>query len=398
MNSNIYKLYTIAQKDSRLIVGLMSGTSLDGLDIVLCMIKGNGVETQLQVIAFETMEYSHSFRNEIKSVFSKVDVNMETLCAMNAKIGITHAHLVNNALKKWNIDAEQVDLIASHGQTVFHAPKFSIQNAGFPNSTLQIGDGDHIAVNTGIITVSDFRQKHIAAGGEGAPLVIYGDYLLFSHPKENRIMLNIGGISNFTFLPAGRKNQGLFATDVGPGNTLMNLYAQQYFSKAYDENGDIATSGKVNKRLLRSLMSHLFFSREFPKTTGAELFNLSFLLRAQIKSDTERIDQTDVMATLCSFTAQCISNAILSIKKEYSDLHIYVSGGGYNNPVLMKMLADNLSGIPIESTSILGTDPDAKEAVLFSLLANEAIAGKAITFPAMAGAPAVCFGKISFPV
>src|SRR5690606_32921946 len=146
-----------------------------------------------------------------------------------------------NALKEWNIDAEQIDLIASHGQTVFHAPQKSNHNEEFPNSTLQIGDGDHIAVNTGIITISDFRQKHVAAGGEGAPLVIYGDYILFSHDTENRIMLNIGGISNFTFLPAGKQTDGLFATDVGPGNTLMNQYMQYHYSKPYDENGEIAS-------------------------------------------------------------------------------------------------------------------------------------------------------------
>src|SRR3546814_72510 len=138
------------------------------------------------MLAFETIEYTISFRESIKAVFSKDTVDMKLLCVMNASIGIEHAHLVNAALAKWKIKAKDVDLIASHGQTVFHAPKIHNKTSNYPNSTLQIGDGDHIAVNTGIITVSDLRQKHVSAGGEGAPLVIYGDYLLFANSNENR--------------------------------------------------------------------------------------------------------------------------------------------------------------------------------------------------------------------
>jgi len=428
MNNYIYKLHGIAQKESRIILGLMSGTSLDGLDIALCKITGSGAQTQLAVLAFETMNYSSSFRNEIKAVFSKVDVNMKMLCAMNAKIGIAHAHLIKEALIKWNIKAEQIDIIASHGQTVYHAPKslktvansnkLVIEHNGFtdsensnmvretndsnedyeyPNSTLQIGDGDHISVNTGIITVSDFRQKHVAAGGEGAPLVIYGDYLLFGHPTENRIMLNIGGISNLTFLPSDHQVEGLFATDVGPGNTLMNQYMQYHYSKEYDKDGEIARSGKVNEKLLKSLLEHPFFFQDFPKTTGPELFNLPFLLEAQETSNTAMIDQADVMATLCLFTAKCIGTAVLSLKQKYPDLWVYVSGGGCNNPTLMENIREELKDITIENTSVLGMNPDAKEAVLFALLANETLAGAPLSFPEVSGAPTVCFGKISFP-
>lgn len=397
MNANVYKLYQIAEKQSRIILGLMSGTSLDGLDMALCEVSGSGVETQIRLIAFETMDYSSTFRSEIDAVFSKEQVHMKMLCAMNAKIGIAHAHLINQTLKKWNIDPEQIDVIASHGQTVYHAPKSLNLNQDFPNSTLQIGDGDHIAVNTGIITISDFRQKHVAAGGEGAPLVIYGDYLLFGHSTESRVMLNIGGISNFTFLPAGHQTEGLFATDVGPGNTLMNQYMQAYYSKEYDEDGQIAGSGKLNMKLLNALLEHPFFYHDFPKTTGPELFNLSFLLEAQRNSGTELIDKADVMATLCLLTAKGIANAVLTLKNDDVDLWVYVSGGGCKNPTLMKMLAEELGDVSIENTSVLGMDPEAKEAVLFTLLANETLAGAPFSFPEMSGAPSVCFGKISFP-
>ena len=375
----------------------MSGTSLDGLDIVLCKVKGTGIQMQIEMLAFETIEYTDSFQEDIKAVFSKETVDMRLLCVMNASIGIEHARLVNAALTKWKIRAEDVDMIASHGQTVFHAPKTHNQTKDYPNSTLQIGDGDHIALNTGIITVSDFRQKHIAAGGEGAPLVIYGDYLLFANSNENRILLNIGGNSNFTFLPAEGQVDDLISTDVGPGNTLMNQYAQQYYSKPYDDDGAIAASGKINNALLTALLDHPFFSYSFPKTTGPEDFNLIFLSNAQLKSNTMKINHEDIMATLCSFTVKSIAKAVTAITTQYADLKMYVSGGGYKNPTLLKMLSECLPNISIESTSALGIDPDAKEAILFSLLANETVAGAATTFPKIAGAPAVCFGKISFP-
>jgi len=397
MNNNILKLYNIAKKDSKLIVGLMSGTSLDGLDIALCEVRGSGIQTQIEMLAFETIEYAAPFHENIKAVFSKNTVDMRLLCVMNASIGIEHARLVNAVLAKWKVRAEDVDLIASHGQTVFHAPKAHNATNEYPNSTLQIGDGDHIAVNTGIITVSDFRQKHIAAGGEGAPLVIYGDYLLFADSNENRILLNIGGISNFTFLPAEGQVDDLISTDVGPGNTLMNQYIQQHYSKPYDKDGTIAASGKVNNALLAALSEHPFFSYSFPKTTGPEDFNLLFLSNAQIKSNTITISHTDVMATLCAFTAKSIAQAVTAITDQYTNLKIYVSGGGHKNPTLLKMLAEYLPDILIESTFALGIDPDAKEAILFALLANETVAGAATTFPKMTGAPAVCFGKISFP-
>lgn len=397
MNKNLLALYNIGEKDTRIILGLMSGTSLDGLDIALCKIQGSGAETKLELLAFESLEYNNGFRDEIRSVFSKETVYTEMLCAMNAKIGIAHAQLVNQTLKKWKLKPKQVDLIASHGQTIFHAPLDLEHAGGFTNSTLQIGDGDHIANRTGIITISDFRQKHVAAGGEGAPLVIYGDYLLFGHSTENRVLLNIGGISNFTFLPAGRRVAGVFATDVGPGNTLMNQYMQATWSKPFDKDGEIAGQGKLNEDLLNSLFNHPFFNKSHPKTTGPELFSLSYLEKAQLQSGTSKISEEDVMATLSFFTVKCITDSVLSLNETYAPVAVYISGGGYLNKTLMKNLAEVLSDIPIENTSVLGMDPDAKEAVLFSLLANETVAGTPIAFPEDSGAPTVCFGKISFP-
>lgn len=397
MNKNLVALYKIGEKDTRIILGLMSGTSLDGLDIALCKIQGSGATTRLELLAFESLNYSSAFRDEIRSVFSKEQIYTEMLCAMNAKIGLAHAQLVNETLTKWKIEARQVDLIASHGQTVYHAPLERDHPGGFTNSTLQIGDGDHLANRTGIITISDFRQKHVAAGGEGAPLVIYGDYLLFGHSTENRVLLNVGGISNFTFLPAGRQVSGVFATDVGPGNTLMNQYMQLTWNKPFDKDGEMAAAGSANNDLLDSLFDHDFFKKDLPKTTGPELFNLDYLAKAQLKSGTQKLKEEDVMATLSVFTAKSIASPVLHLKEQYGSVEIYISGGGYLNKTLMKNIAKLLPEVSINNTSVLGMDPDAKEAVLFSLLANETVAGAPIPFPKESGAPAVCFGKISFP-
>jgi len=168
MNPNIEKLYKIGSKQERLIIGLMSGTSFDGLDIALCKIHGKGSETKVDLLKFETREYAPEFKEELKSVFSRRDADLEKVCVLNAWVALKQAEHINVCLKKWNYKKEEIDLIASHGQTIYHAPKFLHPDDKFPNATLQIGDGDHIAVATGIITISDFRQKHIAAGGEGA--------------------------------------------------------------------------------------------------------------------------------------------------------------------------------------------------------------------------------------
>ncbi|MFN8805761.1 MAG: anhydro-N-acetylmuramic acid kinase, partial [Bacteroidota bacterium] len=219
MNRQIQSLYQIAQKPQRLIIGLMSGTSLDGLDIALCRFRGMGLETQIELLEFETVAYENAFKEEIKTIFSKDTVSLEKVCLLNPWVGLVHAQMILDCLKKWNRVPSEIDLIASHGQTIYHAPKSLHQKEKFGNATLQIGDGDHIAHATGVITLSDFRQKHIAAGGEGAPLASYGDFLIFSKRGENRIMLNIGGIANFTYLPGTLNADEVFSTDVGPGNT-----------------------------------------------------------------------------------------------------------------------------------------------------------------------------------
>lgn len=397
MNLQIQKLYEKTNKAERLIIGLMSGTSMDGLDIALCNIKGSGAETEVKILKFKTGDYTDGFRAKIKAIFSKKEVDLQLVCLMNEHIADVHSELINQAIKEWGYENNDIDFIASHGQTIFHAPKSLHKLEEYPNGTLQIGDGDHIAMKTGIITLSDFRQKHLAAGGEGAPLAVYGDYLIFSKSGENRIMLNIGGISNFTYLPANLKAEEIFSTDVGPGNTLMDQFMQQHFNRFYDKNAEVSSSGKLNDNLLSALLDCNFFKEPFPKTTGPELFNLEYLIKAQKESSTESISKEDVMATLCHFSAETISNAIKSCFDETSEINIFMSGGGMHNPLLFSLLKSKLSSAIFKTTDDLNINPDAKEAVLFAVLANETLCGKPINFGERQGVPSVCMGKISLP-
>jgi len=295
-----------------MILGLMSGTSLDGLDLALCRFSGNGIETKAEVLKFTTVSYAPEFKEEVKQVFSKQQVNLELLCLLNEKIGLTHARLINQTLADWNISNDEVDLVASHGQTIYHAPKIKHQDPAYPDGTLQIGDGDHIAVKTGIITISDFRQKHIAAGGEGAPLAVYGDYFLFADPEIDRILLNIGGIANFTWLPATKSGKEIFSTDTGPGNTLIDQFMQARFDLYFDEDAKHARKGKVNTALLNALLKNPFFKEAIPKSTGPELFNLAYVEEALSDSQSHSLSDNDILATLCELTAVTIVKEILS--------------------------------------------------------------------------------------
>ena len=397
MNPGIQKLYDLASKPGRLIMGLMSGTSLDGLDIALCNIEGSAQNTKVELVKFETVSYTEDFKKEIRNVFSKREIDLEKLCLLNPWIALQHAGMINACLQKWNIKNSDVDLIASHGQTIYHAPQRLHQQKKFGNATLQIGDGDHLAIATGIITISDFRQKNIAAGGEGAPLAVYGDYLLFSKKSEDRILLNIGGIANFTFLPGNAEN--ILCTDVGPGNTLMDAYMQEQFpGSSYDKDSIVAKSGVVNDGLLTALKEHDFFKQDFPKTTGPELFNLNYLQKAKQKSSTELLSAEDIMTTLNRFSGDMIVVAIKDCIKEKTAIKIFCSGGGIHNPLLMQHLQEQLSGCIFLSTADSGINPDAKEAILFALLANECVCSDVAAIKIKsAGIPAVAMGKISFP-
>ncbi|PQA56828.1 anhydro-N-acetylmuramic acid kinase [Siphonobacter curvatus] len=400
MNAHIQKLYTIAQKPERTIIGLMSGTSMDGLDVALCTFRGEGGQTQVTVREFRTVDFTEEIKAEIRTVFAKRTIDFQHLCVLNPWIGNLHGRLVLDCLESWGIAPAEVDVIASHGQTVFHAPRILHGLDQFPNATLQIGDGDHVAVTTGIITLSDFRQKHCAAGGEGAPLAVYGDYLIFSEAGENRILLNLGGIANFTFLPANLNADEVFATDTGTGNTLLDAYTRQKFNKAYDADAALARRGTIHEPLLAALKQNPFFEKPFPKTTGPELFSLAYLEAAQQQIQRTDLSPEDVLATLTRFSAETIAEAVhrsLKSRDTTQPWVLYASGGGMHNPLLWQYIQELLPEMTLCRTDELGISGDAKEAVLFATLANEALVGGKTHFGNRQGVPSVSMGKISFP-
>lgn len=398
MNPQISSLHAIAEKEERLIIGLMSGTSLDGLDVALCRLQGHGKQTRVKLEKFETIAYGEDIKAEIRSVFARPQIDFQQLCILHPWLGKQQGLMVLDCLKTWGISPESVDLIASHGQTVFHAPAWMHHSPKFGDATLQIGDTDQVAVTTGIISLGDFRQKHIAAGGEGAPLAVYGDFLLYCSEKENRVLLNIGGIANYTFLPAGCNVEGIYATDVGPGNTLIDAAVQKLFNKPFDPEGSIGRGGRINESLLSALMDHPFFSDPIPKTTGPELFNFEYLEQVLGQTGIKALSPAGLVASLTAFSASSIVSSIRALLKTYGELNIYLSGGGMHNPFLTGMIMDALPTCKFDTTQSLGINPDAKEAVLFAVLANEAVAGKGETFEGnRSGIPAVSLGKISLP-
>lgn len=399
MFKDVKKLSALGNRRLRTIIGLMSGTSLDGLDVALCQFIGCGKSTKAKLLHFATMPYDEAFKEEIRRVFAQKTIDFQHLTLLNVVVAERHAAIVNDCLKTWGVAASEVDLLASHGQTVFHAPKSLHGLEQYPNATLQIGDGDHLAWRTDIITVSDFRQKHLAAGGEGAPLAIFGDYFLFSQRGEARFLLNIGGIANFTYLSADRNPEKVFATDTGPGNTLIDAFARRLFEVPYDADARLAKNGRVDPLLLEILKSEPFFARDFPKTTGPERFSVEWVLAAIAQLPKGTINPYDLMATLSQLTADTIAEALRRVApdKQATRHTIYLSGGGAHNPFIVGRLKEMLPQfkcLPMQKAGIPG---DAKEAVLFAALANETVAGHAGEGFGLGGVPWVSMGKISFP-
>jgi len=393
MNPQIARLYEISGKSKKLILGLMSGTSMDGLDMALCAFEGYGLATKYEILHFKTASFSPEFKAKIQAVFAKEQIHFPSLSTLNAEIGRTHAQLINETLTSWNIRHEDVDVIASHGQTVMHRP---MRDGHLPNSTLQIGDGDHIATGTGIITLSDFRQKHIAAGGEGAHLAIYGDYFLFSKPGQDRVLLNMGGIGNFTYLPANGEAAQVLVTDTGPGNTLIDACVRKHVpGLEFDEDARIGLSGSCHEGLLAALMAQDFFQEAFPKSTGPEYFHLGIVEDLIAKNGWE-ISTADFVRTLTEFTAQSIVLAMQSYVPVQAG-ELIASGGGSRNPLVMNRLAELLPSWKTMVSDEIGIPSGAKEALLFALLANETLSDAGAQSGRRLGdSPWVTMGKISF--
>jgi len=391
-----------AAASERLVIGLISGTSADGVDAALVRVIGDkpkGVAT----LAFTTLPYPAEIRKTVLEVSHDGDI--ETLCWLNFALGELFAEVALKVIEFAGVDRKRVQLIGSHGQTVRHLPpsQNSSQMLSKPHfGTLQIASPAIIAVRTGIPVVSDFRAKDMAAGGQGAPLVPLVDWLLLRHPSKTRIALNIGGIANLTVLPAKAKVNDVLAFDTGPGNMLIDGAIRHFSGGAlnYDRNGEWARQGRVDKKLLRWLMSHPFLHQPPPKSTGREMFGDAFLREVLERAKLLGLTESDTVATLTAFTAESIADAIKRFvlpRFERVD-ELIVSGGGANNPTLMAMLCEKLPEIKIRRSDELGINADAKEAIAFAVLAHRTVMGLTGNVPSATGAKMpVILGSVTLP-
>ncbi len=355
--------------DSRYYIGLISGTSVDGVDCVLVQFEND--QPRLLHTYFKAVE--PELKAKILSLCSGTQINLSDYGQIDVEIGQEFAVAVNRLLEKASIDAASITAIGSHGQTVYHQP-----GGDYPFS-LQLGDPNTIAQLTGITTVADFRRRDMAAGGEGAPLAPLLHRNCFHSSAEDRVVVNIGGISNITVL---NKDGECAAFDTGPGNVLMDYWIHKIKGQDFDADGDWARAGSVAEGFLQGLLDDEYFSRPHPKSTGRELFNGPWL-EDKLKQFAEKISDVDVQATLLSFTASTIASDIHRIA---TPQHAYICGGGVHNSALMECLQQHLGDCIVTTSSAVGLDPDWVEAVAFAWMAKKTIDGEAIDTSAFTGA------------
>ncbi len=376
------------QKNYKTAIGMMSGTSVDGIDAVLVKIDS---DFNFEIIDTHTLDYPKQIRENILAIANN-NAATKDICNMDFVIGHLFADCANDLVQKSGYKKEQIDFIASHGQTVFHIPQ-TIDTAGVKTaSTMQIGNISVISELTGIMTVGDFRSKDIAAGGQGAPLVPFADELIFKKDIPRAIQ-NIGGIGNVTVLS---KACDTFAFDTGPGNMLIDYFCQKFYNQPYDKNGEIAAQGNVDERWLAELLKEPYYSQKPPKTTGRELFNEEY---AQKILQTAPQNHKDIIATLTALSARTISDAYKNFVFPKTDIkQVVLGGGGVYNLTMKKFLKQYLgSGIELKTHSDFGIDDKFKEALAFAILGFCTIEKKFNNLPTCTGAKKrVIMGIVSY--
>lgn len=373
------------------IIGLMSGTSTDGIDAVLADIDGVPPVLSWRVLAHVAVPYPDALRDEIFSCFRPETSGVDRICALNVALGEVYADAALRCAEAAGIDPSAVALIGSHGQTVWHSP------TGDRAATLQLGEAAVIAERTGITTINNFRARDIAVGGQGAPLVAYVDTLLFTHETLTRSCLNIGGIANFTYVPPHGSREQAFAFDTGPGNMLIDDCVMHMTGglMRFDSAGAIAATGHINDELFESLMDHPYIVAAPPKTTGREVFGRQASEQLWAKGRALGIDDADIVATATMFTAASIAFAHRRFCPRMPD-EIIVSGGGARNHTLMRFLSDQLRPARVFASDALGLAAEAKEAMAFAVLAHETHHGRPSNLPGATGARSrVVLGSIT---
>ena len=377
----------LLKKDKKCVIGLMSGTSVDGIDAAIVEITGHGLETAVDLLAFETFPFPSGVPQRILVLCDPDTGRVDDICEMNFYIGHLFAKAVKHILRKSGMRASDIDLIGSHGQTIHHLPK-DANTSRYP-STLQIGEPAVIAHETGIPTIADFRVADMAAGGQGAPLVSYIDYLLFHNSVKTVGLLNIGGIANLTVLPANGTFDAVCAADTGPGNMCIDAVVSEITEGAehYDQDGTRAARGKVHQTLIDAWLKHPFFQLFPPKTTGREMFGHTYAMECLAACREYGLSDNDCIATLTELTVQTITGFIARFITGRNPIDtLYVSGGGVHNQTIMRRLSQLLSDTSVEPVDNSGISADAKEAIAFAILANETLHGNAGNLPSATGA------------
>ena len=383
-----------------LVLGLMSGTSADGIDVALAQISGAPPRTRLRMQAHAAFPLPTTVRREILRVAEQRPITAGALSQLNFRVGEVFAEGALAACKQFRVAPKSITLIGSHGQTIFHQGA-QVPYLGSPTaSTLQIGEGSVIAARTGITTVSDFRPADMALGGQGAPLVPFADYALYRHATLGRVSLNLGGIANITVLPAAAKPSQIFAFDTGPANMVIDALVSR-FTKGhahFDENARMAASGRSLPALLDELLRDPYLKLAPPKSTGREYFGASYVAKLVAQGRRHRAAPNDLIHAATIFTALSIVDALHRFVLPRHAVHqLIVSGGGAKNPLILAQLAAALPNIAILPSSDFGVSSEGKEAAAFALLAYEAFHQRPSNLPSATGArgPAI-LGKISY--
>ncbi|HYG75499.1 MAG TPA: anhydro-N-acetylmuramic acid kinase [Planctomycetota bacterium] len=382
----------LKEKNTHRVVGLMSGTSADGVDAALCEISGEGRGgLKVKLLAKHAQEYPDFLRERILQACEPKGGNSAELCELNFLIGEAFAFTTNALLDNAGIAKEEIDLIGSHGQTVSHIPPRTGATTFQLGSTLQLGEPAVIAERTGIPVISNFRTRDMAAGGQGAPLVPIVDYLLLSSDSSNRVVLNIGGISNITYLPAHGRFEETIAFDTGPGNMIVDAMVHYLTQgeQTFDRDGQMAASGTINQKLLNAMMQHDYLMRPPPKSTGREDFGVDFAVNMYEWGTRHGfvIMPRDIVATATLFTALTIADGLKRFVLSRGTIdEVIVSGGGALNPVLMAHLEKELQGMKIVNSDVYDVPIKAKESIAFAVLARETALGRPGNMPSATGA------------
>ncbi len=386
------ELNSLIRKRKKYVIGLLSGTSIDGIDAALVKITGSDEKTKVKVIDFLTVKIPNIVKNAVIKNSASKTARLDEICRLNVILGklFGEAALM---LKKRN-PGVKIDLIGSHGQTIHHLPENKNFLSYKVKSTLQIGDPSVIANLAGITTIGDFRIADCSVGGDGAPLVPYLDYILFRSKIRNRGLLNIGGIANITILPKSCSKNDVIAFDTGPGNMLIDGLMQKLYNKPYDKDGRTAKKGVVDEKLFEFLLKDKYYSLRPPKSTGREHYNWDFIKRISDKSG--KIPKENIICTVTEFTAYSIwYNYNRFIRSRVRIDELIISGGGANNPSLISSLKKLLKGIKIKHMNYYGINTDSKEAVLFAVLASECVSGNYANMRSVTGSNKdVILGKI----